>query len=87
MGAEDVVRYLRQRDDVVVQTADGAFLVNGRFRETLEELVERANRIRARLCLPRFVTLSAQMVIPAGKHAEGAGVIRSSGASAQNLPR
>jgi hypothetical protein len=72
VGAEDVVRYLRQRDDVVVQTADGAFLVNGRFRETLEELVERANRIRARQCLPRFVTLPPQTAMPAGKSAEGA---------------
>jgi hypothetical protein len=72
VGADEVVRFLRQRDDVVVQTGDGAFMVNGRFRETLEELVERANRIRARQCLPRFVTLSAQTAMPAGKSAEGA---------------
>jgi hypothetical protein len=56
-GVDDVVRYLRQRDDVVVRTGDGGYLVNGRFRETLEALVERANRIRARHRLPQFVLL------------------------------
>src|SRR5215212_1587998 len=36
---EDVVRYLRQQDDVVVPHAGGEFLVNGRFQLTLTELV------------------------------------------------
>ena len=56
-GVDDVVRYLRRRDEVVVPTADGAFLVNGRSRESLEELFQRANRMRARDQLPQFVSL------------------------------
>jgi len=51
------VRYLRRRDEVVVPTADGAFLVNGRSRESLEELFQRANRMRVRDQLPQFVSL------------------------------
>jgi hypothetical protein len=53
-GPDDVVRYLRRRDDVVVPADDGTYIVNGRFRESLEELVERANRMRARQRLPVF---------------------------------
>jgi hypothetical protein len=44
---DDVVRYLRQQDDVVVAERDG-FLVNGRFHLGPSELVARANRIRQR---------------------------------------
>jgi DNA-binding CsgD family transcriptional regulator len=51
---EDVVRYLRQQDDVVVPQGDGYFLVNGRFRLGLAELVDRANRMRARQGRPEF---------------------------------
>jgi hypothetical protein len=57
VDADGVVRYLRRFDDVVVSAGDGAFLVNGRFRETLEQLVERANTIRTRQRLPQFVLL------------------------------
>jgi len=45
---EEVIRYLRQQDDVVVRQDDGPFLVNGRFRLGLADLVSRANRMRAR---------------------------------------
>ena len=45
---EDVVRYLRQQDDVIVSQENGNFLVNGRFEMPLADLVERANRMRAR---------------------------------------
>jgi hypothetical protein len=62
VGADDVVRYLRQRNDVVVRTGDGTYLVNGRFRETLEVLVERANRIRTRQRLPLFVLLPREAI-------------------------
>lgn len=55
--ADDVVRYLRQQDDVVFPAGDGAYLVNARFRETLEQLVTRANRIRARRGLASFVLM------------------------------
>jgi hypothetical protein len=52
-GIEDIVRYLRQRDDVVVPE-NGFFLVNGRFRLSPEELLGRANKMRARQGKPLF---------------------------------
>ena len=48
VSTEEVVRFLRQQGDVVVGRDEDGFLVNGRFRMTLPELVARANRIRAR---------------------------------------
>jgi DNA-binding CsgD family transcriptional regulator len=51
---EEVVRYLRQQDDVVVPQDEGEFLVNGRFRLTLAELLSRANRMRSRQGKPEF---------------------------------
>ena len=51
---DDIVRYLRQRDDVVVPQERGEFLVNGRFRLPMAELVSRANRMRQRQCKPEF---------------------------------
>jgi hypothetical protein len=51
---EDVVRYLRQQDDVVVPQEGGQFLVNARFRLGLDELVSRANRMRSRQRKPEF---------------------------------
>jgi hypothetical protein len=53
-SAEDIVRYLRQQDDVVVPNGDGEFIVNGRFRLGLAELVERANKMRRRQAKPEF---------------------------------
>ncbi len=47
-SAEEVVRFLRQQGDVVTGQAQDGFLVNGRFRLTYDDLVGRANRIRAR---------------------------------------
>lgn len=51
---EDIVRYLRQQDDVVVPQEGDQFLVNGRFRLGLTELVSRANRMRNRQGKPEF---------------------------------
>jgi hypothetical protein len=51
---EDVIRYLRQQDDVVVRQEDGSFLVNARFRLELPELAARANRMRSRQGKPEF---------------------------------
>jgi len=51
---DDIVRYLRQQDDVVVLQEDGGYLVNGRFRMTASELVARANRMRMRQRKPTF---------------------------------
>jgi hypothetical protein len=53
---DDVVRYLRQQDDVVVSDGNGAFLVNGRLRLDLSELVAKANRARRRQNKPLFRT-------------------------------
>lgn len=52
--ADDIVRYLRQQDDIVVPQGEGAFLVNGRFRLELPELVARANKMRSRHGKPEF---------------------------------
>lgn len=52
--AEEVVRYLRQQDDVIVPQNDGQYMVNGRFRLGLAELVSRANRMRHRQGEPAF---------------------------------
>jgi len=54
-SVDDVIRYLRQRDDVVVPRAEGQFLVNGRFSENINELVARANRARERQRKPPFL--------------------------------
>jgi hypothetical protein len=51
---EDVVRFLRQQNDVVVSAGDDAYLVNGRCRENLVELTARANRMRRREKKPVF---------------------------------
>ena len=53
-SVDEVVRYLRQQDDVVVPQDGGEFLVNARFRLRLAELVSRANRMRARQGKPEF---------------------------------
>jgi two-component system, NarL family, nitrate/nitrite response regulator NarL len=50
----EVVRYLRQQDDVVVPEGNGIFLVNGRFRLETSELIDKANRIRSRQNEPLF---------------------------------
>jgi hypothetical protein len=55
----EVVRYLRQQDDVVVPHGNGMFLVNGRFNLRLSELVDKANRIRRRQNKPLFKIIDA----------------------------
>jgi len=54
VSVDEVVRYLRQQDDVVVQQEDGGFVVNGRFRMGISDLVDRANRMRIRQQKPAF---------------------------------
>ena len=51
---DEIVRYLRQQDDIVVPQEDGRFLVNGRFHLAFADLVSRANRMRARQRKPEF---------------------------------
>ena len=53
-SVDEVVRYLRQRDDIVVPLGDGGFVVNGRFRLDTAELLVRANRMRRRHGKPEF---------------------------------
>jgi hypothetical protein len=53
-SVQEVIRYLRQQDDVVVLQEDGHFLVNGRFHMSPDELVDRANRMRSRQGKPEF---------------------------------
>jgi hypothetical protein len=54
VSVEEVIRYLRQQDDVVVQQENGQFLVNGRFNLSLVDLLARANRMRSRQRKPTF---------------------------------
>ena len=53
-SVQEVIRYLRQQDDVVVPQEDGHYLVNRRFRMGPDELVDRANRMRSRQGKPEF---------------------------------
>lgn len=56
---DDIVRFLRQQDDVVVSAGTGAYLVNGRFQLNCEELLARANKIRQRRGKPQFQRIPA----------------------------
>lgn len=60
--ADDIVRYLRQQDDVVVPLEDDRYLVNGRFPMTVRELLARANRMRRRQQKPAFELLGGTPV-------------------------
>jgi hypothetical protein len=53
-SSEEIIRYLRQQDDVVVPERNDTFLVNGRFHLRLDELAARANRMRRRQNKPLF---------------------------------
>lgn len=70
-SAEEIVRYLRQQDDVVVPQDDGQFLVNGRFRLGFSELISRANRMRHRQGKPEFTVVNGH-----GPRAASSGVGR-----------
>jgi hypothetical protein len=59
-SVDEIVRYLRQQDDVVVPEGKGEFMLNGRFRLGMEELVERANRMRRRQGKPEFALADVQ---------------------------
>jgi hypothetical protein len=68
---DEIVRYLQQQDDVVVRQADGLFLVNGRFRMSLADLAERANRMRRRQGKPEFETNGTEQQPPHPQHPAG----------------
>ena len=61
-SVEEIVRYLRQQDEVVVQQPNGDFLLNGRFNLTLADLLARANRMRSRQNKPSFESLGGMPV-------------------------
>jgi len=75
---DDIVRFVRQQDDVVVPHGKGEFLVNGRFSLNLAELADRANRIRLRQGKPTFSLgdvepiASKEMPVANGHSFEGA---------------
>jgi hypothetical protein len=56
--SKEVIRYLRQQDDVVVSQEHGDFPVNARFRLGLAELVSRAIRMRRRQGKPEFAVVN-----------------------------
>ncbi|HYM71836.1 MAG TPA: hypothetical protein VET89_02570 [Stellaceae bacterium] len=53
----DVVRYLERNETVVTWEGENNFLVNGLYRETFDQVIERANRMRRAQELPCFVVL------------------------------
>jgi hypothetical protein len=60
---EEIVRFLRQQNDVVVSQENG-FLVNGRFRMPFADLIARANRMRSRQGKPVFLLTDETPVGP-----------------------
>jgi DNA-binding CsgD family transcriptional regulator len=63
---DEIVRYVRQQDDVVVPQDDGGYMINGRFRMSAAELIARANRMRSRQRKPSFQMHGAGIQIAAG---------------------
>lgn len=70
-SVEEIVRYLRQQDEVVVQQPNGDFLLNGRFNLTLADLLARANRMRGRQNKPSFESLGGMPVGEKNSSANG----------------
>jgi len=70
-GMDDLVRYLRQQDDVVVSAGSGKYLVNGRFHLNSEELLARANKIRQRQGKLQFQRIPSGFPAPKGGEAAG----------------
>ena len=68
---DEVVRFLRQQDDVVVRQDNGEFLVNGRFRLQPADLLERANRMRERQGKPRFTQGTPEPEAEQSPHGQG----------------
>ncbi|HTV88465.1 MAG TPA: hypothetical protein VME41_05565 [Stellaceae bacterium] len=78
-SVEEIVRFLRQQDDVVVPQASGEFLVNARFRLQLGELVSRANRIRARQGKPEFAVANGLNGHATDGHVAAQGIASANG--------
>jgi hypothetical protein len=67
VSIDELVRYLEQSGQVVVRETSGKFLVDGCGGENTEELLARANRIRAQEGLPCFALLSDVNTSKAGE--------------------
>ena len=70
---DEVVRYLREQNDMVVRNGEGGYLVNGRFQMSLPDLISRANKMRNRQGKPDFkfvndYTVSSESSILANGH-------------------
>lgn len=72
---EDVVRFLRQRGDIVVRAGD-EFLVNSRLTLTPQQLVDRANEKLSQLGQPLF-TSEVWQTSPAAAHEFNAATVSS----------
>ncbi len=57
VGIDSVVHFLRTRDYSVVLTEDGCYELDGRKILTVQELFERANKVRAQLKQPTWAAL------------------------------
>src|SRR5262249_40918015 len=64
VSIEEIVRFLRQQDDIVVPQENGEFLVNARFHMSFADLLGRANRMRERQGKPKFEFPSDVSVLP-----------------------
>ena len=80
----EIVRYLRQQDDVVVPQENGAYLVNGRFRLSAAELIERANWIRSRQRKPSFQIPATAFQVGTGSAPKGHPVFWEEAAPAEH---
>ena len=76
-GMEDIVRFLRQQDDVVVSAGTATYLVNGRFQLNSKELLDRANKIRDRQGKPQFQCIPYGFPISNGGEVAGRGEDRT----------
>ncbi|MBV9964068.1 MAG: hypothetical protein JO008_00090 [Alphaproteobacteria bacterium] len=66
ISIDEIVRYVRQQDDVVVPQEDGSYLVNSRFRLSAAELIARANRMRSRQRKASFQIHSVDVQVASG---------------------
>lgn len=87
--ADDVIRYLRQQDDVVVPQGNGEFVINGRFRLPFSEVITRANKMRRRQGKPDFDVAGSPLAPAPLRAANGHPVFwaeRKAAANGANLP-
>ena len=62
IGVESIVQFLRSRDYSVVRVSEGRFRLDGRQVLSVDELREKANKVRKTLGQPPFVSHGAEPV-------------------------